>query len=398
MRFDGKSNRQILKSIRMSEYSAVTEPAHEGADAVLWKRKGEPGYKKGQEKRTGKLKGPEPSLAKGSALLLTSSDDEHQHILRIWDDERGGTTGSSVITIEGAGPSWHDHPWIINSEGEIEIGEVLGHSHDVDQEDVMAAILSFMKGGDAVPNQPSLFGKGKETEMAAPKKTDTIDAGALQKNLDRANAVTRMPAAHIEFWKTLEGDAANSFVDSDETQRESAVAEFAKKRDESNPVLYKAKDGTEYRSDQPDLAKFAKRDDEREAEMAKMRDENETVEFQKRAADEFAHLPGSVEHRGLLMKAISSIDDEEARGTAYLICKAKSDARGGAFVKRGHTGQDEDNTWDEAEPSGDAEEKLEKLAKARADEKGETIPVAMAKVLETDEGKSLYGQAYPADI
>ncbi len=45
-----------------------------------------------------------------------------------------------------------------------------------------------------------------------------------------------------------------------------------------------------------------------EQEIAKERDLRETAEFQKRADDLYSHVPGTVEERGALLKAISKMD------------------------------------------------------------------------------------------
>lgn len=393
MRFDGKDNPQIVKRLVMTEYSAVTQPAQEGANVVLMKSSHADGMDSSAKKKR-----PKARIAKSSALLLTSSEDGHQHVLRIWDDERGGTTGSSVVEIEGAGPTWHDHPWVIAEDGSLQIGEVLGHTHSVEQDAVMSAILGFMKGaGDASQPPKSL---GKEFTMPKPNEPGKNDVARLSKLAERGESIAALNADHFAFWKSLSGDDADHFLILSDAERTARVQEIEKKKAESNPVVYVSKiTGREYRESEKDLADFAKRDDEREIEFRKMREKAEMAEFEKRAATELEFLPGTIEQRAVLLKAISSIEDEDMRGAAYLIVKSKSDALSEAFKKRGHTSQSSETVDANSEPgSEDPIEKLEEMAKKFAEENKVSVPVAFAKVIDTEEGRALYAEAYPAEV
>jgi len=392
MRFDGKRTKQILKTITLTEYSAVTTPAQEGAVAVLMKA-GAPDPK--APKAPGAA-APTAPLVKGSSMLMTSSEEGHQHIVRLWDDERGGTTGSSVIEIEGAGAVYHDHAYLLGTDGTITIGETLGHSHEVDSDSVVAAVFSMIKGATGDPKQPGHSGAGKESKMAVPEKTvPTVD---MQKSLDRANAIAAMTPGHFAYHKTLAGDEAEAFVVLTEAQREALVTKIEKAKTEADPVVYTSKaTGRSYRKSQEDLAEFAKRDDARELEMQKLRDENAVAAFEKRAAEELPHLPGDVKVRGLLVKAIEGIADETARSTVWEMIKSKEASRSAAFRKVGHTGADEETVFEEGAPLTDADEKLEKLAADYAKEHKLTIPAAYAKVIQTAEGRRLYAAEHGGD-
>lgn len=393
MRFDGKTNRQRLTSIKMDEYSAVTTPAQEGARAVLMKRAEE------SPESGGTSKAPAAKLNKHSALIMTSSELDHQHILRLYSDEPGGSTGSSMFQIEGSEPVWHDHPWILGADGEITIGEVLGHTHEVDRDSVIAGVLSFIKVGGSDRSTPG-SGKGKEkTKMAIPaKKTEGNESGAadLQKAQDRNAALLSLSAEAFAFMKTLSGDEAEAFLAAPAEQRAVVMSAAMQKAAEADPVLYKATDGTVYRKSQELLAKFARRDDEREAEMVKLRAKDEAIAFEKRAAEELPNLPGTIEVRGALLKAVQGIADEAVRGAAYLILKAKSNAIGESMKKLGHSAQSDESKFDGELSDSDAA--LEKMAVDYAASKGVPLAKAYQAVMQTEEGRKLYGKAHPADV
>lgn len=95
------------------------------------------------------------------------------------------------------------------------------------------------------------------------------------------------------------------------------------------------------------------------ASMAKEIEKRETTEFQKRADDEYSHVPGTAEERGNMLRAISKMDEplrksfEAALGSAEKLAKA-------GFDKLGHKG---DKPGDEsiAKQARDFESRLDKV-------------------------------------
>ena len=115
-----KKNRMV--KFKMKELSAVDRPAQQGALVSIMKR--DDGDDEGLEKHCGRVP------------VLTSADEGHVHM--IWlDDDRGGST--SWQTSEGD-EQGHSHPWIINPDGTLTIGEEDGHTHEVSAESVLAAM------------------------------------------------------------------------------------------------------------------------------------------------------------------------------------------------------------------------------------------------------------------
>lgn len=117
-----------------------------------------------------------------------------------------------------------------------------------------------------------------------------------------------------------------------------------------------------------------------EARIAKAEEKAEMAAFEKRAADEYANLPGTDAEKAAILKAVASLGDEVA-GNIETILKAANEANAEAFKTIGKNGSADDNS---------AEAKLEKRAKEIA--KAENISEAKAYVKALEENPELYGE------
>jgi len=110
-----KKRKNVMKEFVMDEISAVDFGAQEPAIAVLMKRR------------------PTTDGLVEKLIALTSSDNGHQHAIHLgryeWK-EGGGQT-----SYQGEGSEEfdnHSHPFVINDDGTVTIGEANGHTHTVD--------------------------------------------------------------------------------------------------------------------------------------------------------------------------------------------------------------------------------------------------------------------------
>ena len=112
-----KRKRRVMRALKINEISAVDTPAQEGAQMVIMKRQKEPKVV---------ATSMEDVLIK-SGIFLTDSVSGHTHLV-----EAG--TGAGGITSYNSGDAEqhsHTHPWILEKDGSITIGEADGHVHQV---------------------------------------------------------------------------------------------------------------------------------------------------------------------------------------------------------------------------------------------------------------------------
>ena len=121
---------------------------------------------------------------------------------------------------------------------------------------------------------------------------------------------------------------------------------------------------------------------EQDAELASLRKAHELEALTKRADAELPNIAGTPEQRGQLLKAVDGIKDAGTRKTVSDALKAADAAVSSLFKSVGSVEEDETS----------ATARLDKLAKAYAEEKGTTYHVAFAEVTKTGEGKKLFAE------
>lgn len=300
---------------------------------------------------------------------LLSVVSGHTHMIN--DSDSNGYT--SYTHVDGDEYS-HDHPWVKNDDGSISIGEVNGHTHEV----IVKSVTTGSPGGQ----------EQEVSEMTHDVKKDTGELQVVEKKLEdtqaelkKAQALAEMNDVTKAFYKDLPDSEKAKFIAKSAEER----AELIQRAKEDDPVVYKAKDGTEYRkSDDSRMVDLAKKADKALtiAKEATERAENEA--FAKRAKD-LSYLPGSKEVKVALLKAIDGIEDAELKKGASEILTAGNENLKKAFETLGTEGT---GPHDETNPVN----RLNALAKARADEKGISFEKAYTEVLESSEGKELYSQ------
>ena len=231
------------------------------------------------------------------------------------------------------------------------------------------------------------------TKTANDKATAEAELEKAKAKAERAEKLAELTDAQKSYYSTLADDAKDKFLAKSAEERAAEVKSFEKNRESEDPVIFKAKDGTEYRkSDDQRLVEMAKRDDAREEEMRKMREDAANAAFEKSASTDFAKFKGELSTKAALSKAIAGIKDEDTRSAVKEMLKAAHNAIGLTLTEVGHTSDDysSDDSTTEKNSRAKAEAKLDELAKIYAKEKKVDFSKAYTAVLETDEGRQLY--------
>lgn len=269
------------------------------------------------------------------------------------------------------------------------------------EEDIAEAITDLGKRSDAGAAAGDHIGK-KENPMSDDAKTvadlkkqvaDLTKPEDLKKALDRvlefatkaeadkadAEAIAKMSAEEREHMERLDEKARKEFMAMTPEDRKKTVS----KATEADEVVYKAADGTEFRkSDDPRMVAMAKRADEAEKIAKAERDAREMSDLRKRAADEYGHLPGDVDAKANVLKAMNGID-EEARKSLDAMLKAGEKLAKAGF---GMMGSLDGSTADSSSPEAQIDKRAKEIQKA------ESVTFAKAYEKALEENPELYAQ------
>ena len=374
---------RIMRTFKINEISAVDRPAQEGARAVIMKRDdGTPQIDDAVEKR----------------VWLTTDVDGHAHLVddRGFDgDERDGGDTSWSVSNSDEENRGHAHPWIKNEDGSVTIGASEGHTHEVLETTVKRAgpPRAADTPEDTMPNSKD-NGTNKGDEGAVALKAAEDRNAELETELAESNARAEMTDAEKVHLDTLDpqldDDARKAFLAAKPKTRADIVAKAAKAVEDAKGVAYTADDGTEYtKADDPRLVRQAERNDELARDLAKATKRSDEQDLRKRAEEDLKHLPGTVETRMALLKAVESIGDDGERKTATEALKAQNEQMAKAFDTRGsrRSGGEVPAGKDADSPEG----QLDALAKRYAEEHDVTEAEGYDAVLKTDAGAALYG-------
>ena len=370
-----KRKRNVMRKFVISELSAVDVPAQAGARALIMKRGKRPA---------------DPETTKSDVVqAVTGEANGHVHGIRIRQYSDGELSIWVMHATAEEGENPHDHMLFRAPDGTYSVLENAGHTHTLDNTALAAAIVNIVQKEDAMTPE----------EKARLEKAEKAN--------ERFEKIVGLSKEHREYFDGLSTDELkDKWLAKSAGERDDALKEAARKAEEEeakknaeDPVVHTTKDGIEIRkSDGPTVLAMAKRQDAQAEELASERATNatlrkaaETAAFEKRAETELAHLPGTVEHRALLLKAAEGIEDEEARKAAVAALKAQNAAQASAFTSFGVSAGGE--TAKTAAGGGDAQAKLDELTKAfQKDHDGMSFEQAQAAVLDTAEGAEIYAQ------
>jgi len=344
--------RKRMRQLTIEEISGVDKPAvAPGVVDVILKRE-EPG-----------------DVEKGHVMqrpALTTSVEGHSHLLDLADE-----SGHTSYTQSEGDDYGHSHPFLVDSDGNVTIGEADGHRHDI--EVVLNKQAAAAGGGSTQPETEATMAQNIDKSAG----NDNEQAAAIEKltkELETAKAFGVLTDAEKAHYQTLDEAGQAAFLSKSAEDRRAVIADIEK----GNEVVYKGLDGTEYRrSDDARTVTLAKRLDEQVRETQKERAERFEADIRKRAETELANLPGELDAKVALLKAAESIKDEGQRKAAVDALKAQNAEMAKAMSTVGVSGG---GAGDADDPSGE----LESLAKALAEKEGIDFYDAYDRVSESN--------------
>lgn len=361
-----KPKRRVMSYLKIAELSGVDSPAQEGARALVMKRSDGAKVRKG-------------------GGVITSAEDGHTHIVYLWElSEGAGTTSHGGGTPE----AMHSHPFTVDAEGNLKIGENLGHTHEVDQADVTRALMRQMQmsKSEPEPGKADTMTTKTATDITPEARITELEAKTveLEKRAQAAEAVAKLSPEARKFHDELpEADRA-AFALLGQPEQAAAI----KRAEASRSVVYKALDGTEYtEKDDPRLVRLSKQADERELELRAEKSARERETYAKRAGLELSNYPGEVETtKSALLKSVDTIKDEAVRKSVLEMLKAGDKALSGVFKSSGTSAGALDG---EDDPEGELDRMADKIEKEQKVTKAEAYRLAVT----SPEGRALYAQS-----
>lgn len=225
----------------------------------------------------------------------------------------------------------------------------------------------------------------EKKKMTVAKTVEELNAEmtALAKSLEdekakvaKADAIAKMNDAEKAHFGKMDEAAKTAWLAKSETERAKVLSDLAK-NDETLVV-----EGATISKREVGDANFAvfKRLADAETRIAKAEKATAFAKFEKRAADEFAYLPGTDVEKAEILEAISGLEEKVVKNLETLL-KAANDANADAFKKNG-------TKSGKIEKSG--EDALDAATKEIMKRDKVTEAVAMVKALE--ENPALYSE------
>tara|TARA_R110002153_G_scaffold104852_1_gene243003 strand:- start:19494 stop:20471 length:978 start_codon:yes stop_codon:yes gene_type:complete len=318
---DGKIVRTTMKDIRLDEISAVDRPAQPGALMSIMKR----------------------APSKDEEEDSMESEDEG-------DDSTSKKPKAKTKKVEDGAPDTADTSKSNSGDS---------HADPVGN----------------VPNEAVMTEKNEKTvdEIAMVAK----QLEEVTKRAERAELVSELNDAQRGIFKSLEGEAASSFLALSPEARQAEVAKAA----EANAVVYTDAAGAEYRkSDDARLVDMAKAFDKEKLKREEADEKAKKGNLEKRA-QELSFLPGTVDVRMSILKGIDALPVAE-QGPALEALSAQNADMAKAFERAGTS----------LVPT--TSDPLQSIAKSlRVANPSLSEHEAMAKALETPEGEAAYAKS-----
>lgn len=204
----------------------------------------------------------------------------------------------------------------------------------------------------------------------------------LKKRNERLAQIVKLSPEQRAHFDKLPEPEQDEFLSKSSDERDAVLKNLR----DSDPVVFKSTDGTEYRkSDDPRLVQMAKQADADRQELAKERAIAKRRDLEKRGTELFKNMKGESALKAELLGAVESIENEDTRGKVTEMLKQHDANLGKAFERVGST--------DAPNSEGDTpSDQIDALAKAYAEKHSVDITKAYDEVLKTDEGKALYAK------
>lgn len=198
-------------------------------------------------------------------------------------------------------------------------------------------------------------------------------------------AILKLAPEAKSYFDGLDEAGQTAFLAKSKADQDSDVA----KANETDPVVYKCKDGTEIRkSDGAVAASQAKRLDDQAEEIAKLRGETKSTSFEKRAVEEFPKVAKDVAVSMLKSADQIGIDTEAGKGIIASLTTMNKSAEP-AFQRLGSSGAER------VVPQGIAKARSTFASKADEIAKRDSIGKAAAMEKAEIENPELFAEAYP---
>lgn len=258
------------------------------------------------------------------------------------------------------------------------------------QELARAEITKF-----SVPKMESTMNDQKETQATEPaeKTVESVEKlqeklAAMEEKFDKHLSIAALSGAEKTHYDSLSEADQDSFLAKTAEQR---TAELTEKTTADDPVVFEGVDGIQVlKSQGPEFLSMAKNLDALTRKAARLEQEQVDATFRKRAEVDFAHLPGSVDTRVAILKAVESIDADDVKEQALQVLKAKADSFAAMQGTLGMSGEEFPK-----ESVSSAHDELEKLAKAhQVAHPGKTYAKAYQEVTRTKQGRELLQRHY----
>jgi hypothetical protein len=372
----GVKKSKRVKKFRLDEISLVDKPAHTPARIAIMKRAVD-------------TPTVEPIQKK---MAMTSLTAGHAHTVIM---VQAGTEGLAELRAgQTSFVDGHSHDWVMDDAGNIIFADAEGHNHglsilitkadDEINDDILAeSLLASLAPAPEQASDSAATG-GTEIQKMTPEEKAAQAAEdkqtELTKRAERAESIVKLSPAQRAHYEALPTNEQEDFLGNED--KDTILKNLA----DADPVVYKSRDGDEFRkSDDQRLVKAAQRADAAEERVEKSENLAKRAAFEKRAKEELSHLKGDEGAKADLLEGVETIPVEK-REAVMAILKSKDAGMAKAFEQVGETG-------DGSGEGADANTKLDALAKAYNKEHPDLSPEqAYSAALDTPEGQELHIQ------
>lgn len=244
--------------------------------------------------------------------------------------------------------------------------------------------------------------KNKEVAMSNQEATQATEAEAIEKLQERVAAmdekfskyvaISELSGAEKTHYDGLSEADQVGFLSATAEQRAAELTEKAAAEQADDPVVFEGVDGIRVlKSQGPEFLSMAKNLDALTRKAARLEQEQVDATFRKRAEGDFAGLPGSVDTRVDLLKAVEkSITDADAKEQALQMLKAHASSFSEMQGTLGMGGEDFTK-----ESISSAHDELERLARAhQVAHPDKSYAKAYQEVSRTQQGRELLQRHY----
>ena len=214
---------------------------------------------------------------------------------------------------------------------------------------------------------------------------------AMDEKFSKYVAISELSGAEKTHYDGLSEADQAGFLSATAEQRAAELTAKAAAEQADDPVMFEGVDGIRVlKSQGPEFLSMAKNLDALTRKAARLEQEQVDATFRKRAEGDFAGLPGSVDTRVALLKAVESIDADDVKEQALQMLKAHADSFSEMEGTLGMSGEDF-----RTESISSAHDELERLAKAhQVAHPDKSYAKAYQEITRTQQGRELLQRHY----